>query len=64
MNLLGYYELLQDLELYKPEYNTSKTISESTDEATDTANDDSPDSDTPEAQTKTKTSKVLKKRKS
>ena len=43
--ILGYYELLQEFDLFKPEFNELKTIKDSTDEATDSAANDSPDSE-------------------
>ena len=57
--LLGYYELLQELDIFRPEYNTNKVVTDSTEEATDDDPDNSPDPDT---QDEIKLSKSLKKR--
>ena len=56
--LLG-YELLQELDILRPEYNTNKVVTDSTEEATDDDPDNSPDPDT---QDEIKLSKSLKKR--
>ena len=58
--LLGYYELLQELDIFRPEYNTNKVVTDSTEEATEDDPDNSADSDT---QGEMKLSKNLKKRK-
>ena len=58
--LLGYYELLQELDIFRPEYNTNKVVTDSTEEATEDDPDNSADSDT---QDEMKLSKNLKKRK-
>ena len=57
--LLG-YELLQELDILRPEYNTNKVVTDSTEEATEDDPDNSADSDT---QDEMKLSKNLKKRK-
>ncbi len=57
---LGYYELLQELDIFRPEYNTNKVVTDSTEEATEDDPDNSADSDT---QDEMKLSKNLKKRK-
>lgn len=41
----GYYELLQELDIFRPDAKTVKLIDESSDEFSDSVNNDSPDTD-------------------